>query len=87
MTLVVSASWCCILAGIMLGIAALAVFRRPMLALRTAMDLFVAASLLWLTFDSSWTAIAGTVAVIALRQLLAGTLASDFAAAQRRAHT
>ena len=44
------------------------------------MDLFVAASLLWLTFDSSWTAIAGTVAVIALRQLLAGTLASDFAA-------
>lgn len=70
----------------MLGITALAVFRQPMLALRTAMDLFVAASLLWLSIDPSWTAIAGTVAVIALRRVLTGTLASDFSAAQRRAH-
>ncbi|MCH9737067.1 MAG: hypothetical protein K0U78_21360 [Actinomycetia bacterium] len=85
MTLVLGASWCCTLAGVVLGIAALAVFRQPMLALRTAMDLLIVAGVLRLSIDPSWTAIAGTVAVIALRRVLAGDLRSDLTAAQDRA--
>lgn len=86
MNLVVNASWCVATAGILLGIAALAVLRQPLLALRVTMDLFVTACLLRLSIDLSWAAIAGGVAVIAVRQLLTLSLASDFGAAAHRAH-
>lgn len=86
MNVVVGASWCFALAGILLGIAALAVFRQPVLALRVTTDLLVAAGLLRLSVDLSWTAIAGTAVVIAVRRLLTQSLTSDFGAARRKAH-
>ena len=87
MNLVVTASWCFALAGILLGIATLAVFRRPLLAMRVTMDLLVAAGLLRLSVDLSWTAIAGTAVVIAVRRLLTWSLTSDLGIGQRWAHT
>lgn len=87
MSVVVGASWCFALAGVLIGIAALATFRRPLLALRVMLDLFVAAGLLRLSVDLSWETIAGTVAVIAVRQILTRSLASDFAAGRRSAHS
>ncbi len=86
MNFVATASWYVALAGLVLGIAALAVFRRPLLALRVTMDLLVTAGLLRLSVDLSWAAIAGTVAMIAVRRLVRRTLASDFNAALHRAH-
>lgn len=86
MNLVDGASWCFAIAGILVGIAALAVFRQPLVALRVMLDLFVAASLLRLSVDLSWAAVAGTVVVIAVRQVLTRSLASDFGAALRSAH-
>ncbi len=86
MNLVVGASWCFALSGILLGMATLAVFRRPLLALRVTMDLLVAAGLLRLSVDLSWTAIAGIGVVIATRRLLRQSLAADFSSAQHRAH-
>lgn len=83
MNLVVGASWCVALAGILIGITALATFRQPLLALRVTVDLFIAAGLLRLSVDLSWAAIAGTVAVIAVRQLLTRSLASDLVGARR----
>ena len=87
MNFVVGASWCFALAGILIGIAALAVFRQPLLALRVMLDLFVAAGLLRLSVDLSWVAIAGTVTAIAIRRVLTASLASDFDAARRKAHS
>ncbi|MCH9641060.1 MAG: hypothetical protein K0U70_08160 [Actinomycetia bacterium] len=86
MNFVVTASWYVALAGLALGVAALAVFRQPLLALRVTMDLFVTAGLLRLSVDLSWAAIAGTVAMIAVRRLVRRTLAADFNAALHRAH-
>jgi hypothetical protein len=86
MNLVVGAAWCFGIAGILIGIAALAVFRQPLLALRAMLDLFIAAGLLRLSVDLSWAAIAGTVTAIAIRRILSASLASDFDAARRRAH-
>ncbi|MGZ5372478.1 MAG: hypothetical protein ACXWDE_11915 [Aeromicrobium sp.] len=85
MSPVVGVSWCVAFAGILLGIAALAVFRQPLLALRVMVDLFVAAGLLRLSVDLSWAAIAGTVAVIAVRRILTQSLASDLDASPRSA--
>ncbi|CAA0098355.1 Uncharacterised protein [Mycolicibacterium vanbaalenii] len=86
MSAVITASWCLALAGLLLGLAALAVFGRPMVALRAMVDLFVAAGLLRLSADLSWAAIASTVAVIAVRLILTRSLASDIGAAARNAH-
>ncbi|MGD9620394.1 MAG: hypothetical protein AB7G47_07635 [Mycolicibacterium sp.] len=82
----VNASWFVALAGILVGIATLAVFRQPLLALRVVMDLLVAAGLLRLSVEISWTAIAGTALLIAVRRLLTRGLASDLGAAKARAH-
>ncbi len=82
---VVGASWCFALAGIMIGVAALAVFRHPLLALRVMLDLFIAAGLLRLSVDLSWAAIAGTVTTIAVRRVVTASLASDVDVARRRA--
>ena len=86
MSPVIAASWCLALAGILLGFGALAVFRRPLVALRAMVDLFVAAGLLRLSADISWAAIAATVAVIAVRLLLTRTLTSEIGTPARRAH-
>lgn len=86
MNLVDTASWWVALAAIVVGIAALAVFRQPLPAMRVTLDLLVAAGLLRLSLDVSWTAIAGTALLIAVRRLLTRSLASDFTATQHRAH-
>ncbi|MBX7432731.1 hypothetical protein JDV09_11540 [Mycobacterium sp. Y57] len=75
---VLAASWCFGISGILLGVAALAIFRRPLPALRTMMELFIAAGLLRLSADSSWAAIAAAVVVISLRQVLTRSLTADF---------
>lgn len=85
MNFVVNASWCFALAGIALGIGALAVFRQPLLAMRVMLDLFVAAGLLRLSVDISWAAIASIVAVIAVRRMITHLLSADFALARPRA--
>ncbi len=86
MNFVVGASWCFGVAGILIGIAALAAFRQPLLALRAMLDLFIAAGLLRLSVDLSWAAIAGIVTAIAVRRVLTASLAADFGATTRRAH-
>ena len=85
MTMVAGASWAFGVAGILLGVAALAVFRQPLLALRVMLDLFLAAGLLRLGVDLSWATIAGTVTVIAVRRLITRDLNMDFTAALARA--
>ncbi|MDZ4268458.1 MAG: hypothetical protein U1D00_22665 [Mycobacterium sp.] len=85
MTLVAGAAWVFGVAGILLGLAALAAFRQPLLALRVMLDLFLAAGLLRLAVDQSWATIAGTVAVIAVRRLITRDLNTDFTAALARA--
>lgn len=85
MNFVVSASWCLALAGILVGAAALITFRRPLLALRVMVDLFVAAGLLRLSVDLSWETIAGTATVVAVRQILTRGLVSDLATVARGA--
>lgn len=86
MSPIITASWCLALAGILLGFGALAVFGRPLVALRAMVDLFVAAGLLRLSADLSWAAIASTVAVIAVRLILTRSLTSDIGTAARRVH-
>lgn len=86
MNFVVTASWYVALAGILLGVATLAVFRQPLLAMRVTMDLLVAAGLLRLSVELSWTAIAGTAVLIGMRRLLTHALAADFTASEIRAH-
>ncbi len=86
MNFVVNASSYVALAGILLGFAALAVFRQPLLALRVTMDLFVTAGLLRLSVDLSWAAIVGTMAGIGVRQLITRSLALDVSAAPHRVH-
>jgi hypothetical protein len=81
---VVDASWWFAIAGIVLGIAALAVFRKPLPAMRVMLELFTASGLLRLSVDLSWEAVAGVAAVIAVRQLVTRSLAADFTAAAAR---
>ncbi|KWX69056.1 hypothetical protein [Mycobacterium sp. NAZ190054] len=78
MNAVLDASWCLAIAGIVLGPAALIVFRRPLLALRVTLDLLTAAGLLRLSVDSSWAAIAVAAALIVLRRTITRTLVADF---------
>ncbi len=78
MNIIVGVSWCFAIAGIVLGIAALAVFRQPLLALRVMLELFIASGLLRLSVDNSWAAIAGAVMVITVRRLITRSLIADF---------
>ncbi|MBJ7384026.1 MAG: hypothetical protein JHC55_06000 [Mycolicibacterium sp.] len=73
----ITASWLLIAAAIVLAGWALAVFRRPVLAMHVLLDLLLAAGLLRLTANAYWTTIAVTTAVVVLRRVL--TL--DFATA------
>jgi hypothetical protein len=79
MQLIEAASWCFGVAAIVLGVAALAVFRQPLPALRVTLELFIAAGLLRLSVDNSWAAIASAALVIAIRRLLTRSLTADFA--------
>jgi hypothetical protein len=77
---VTDVSWIIAAAGILVGIAGLAVFRQPLVALRVMLELFTAAGLLRLSVDLSWEAIAGVAVLIAVRRLVTRSLAVDFAA-------
>jgi len=73
----VNASWCLAIAGIILGLGVLLVFRQPIPALRVMLELFTAAGLLRLSVDLSWSAILGVVVLIAVRRLVTGSLVAD----------
>lgn len=77
MNVLVGAFWCFGIAGIVVGAAALAVFRAPLPALRVTLELFIAAGLLRLSVDNSWSAIAGAAVVIAIRRVLTRSLTAD----------
>lgn len=88
MSIVLAASWCVAVAGIVLGGATLAVFGKPLPALRVMLELLTAAGLLRLSADASWAAIAAAAALIALRKTLTHSLIADFTASSWRArHT
>lgn len=88
MTLVLAASWAFAIAGIVLGVTALATFGKPLPALRVMIELLTAAGLLRLSVDSSWAAIAAAAAVILLRKTLTRSLIADFTSPSSRApHT
>ena len=78
MAFIDAVSWCVGIAGIVLGSAALAIFRQPLPALRVTLELFIAAGLLRLSVDNSWAAIAGAAVVIAIRRVLTRSLTADF---------
>ncbi|WP_460356977.1 hypothetical protein [Mycobacterium sp. ZZG] len=84
MNIVLDASWCFALAGIVLGSAALIVFRRPLPALRVTLELLTAAGLLRLSVDSSWTAITVAAGLIVLRRVITRTLIADLTPSPRR---
>ncbi len=77
---VITASWCLALAGIVIGGAALMVFRRPLVALRVAVEFFTAAGLLRLSVDLSWSAIVAIAALIAVRRVVTRSLTVDLEA-------
>ncbi|UXA19973.1 hypothetical protein [Mycobacterium sp. SMC-4] len=82
MNVLVAASWGLAAAAIVIGFFALATFRQPLLALRVMLELFIAAGLLRLSVDASWTAITGTVVVIALRRVITRSLTVDLTPAR-----
>jgi hypothetical protein len=75
--LVLGASWCFAVAGIVLGLAALATFGKPLPALRVMLELLTAAGLLRLSVDSTWAAIAAAAALIVLRKTITRSLIAD----------
>lgn len=87
MSLLAAAAWILVIAGIVLGLAAWAMFLRPLLALRVMLDFFTAAGLLHLSADLSWAALLSVAALIGLRHLLAGRLTADWTATRRVAGT
>ncbi|ORV84252.1 hypothetical protein [Mycolicibacterium iranicum] len=80
MNVVLGAAWCFAASGILLGIAALVVFRQPLLALRVTLELLTAAGLLRLSVDSSWAAIAVTAVLIVIRRTITRSLMADLSA-------
>ncbi|MGY1690234.1 hypothetical protein [Geodermatophilus sp. SYSU D01105] len=61
-------------AALVCGVLALAVTRRPPLALTVFLDLLLAAGLLRLAGDPSWQALAVAAAVVALRRVVGAGL-------------
>lgn len=80
MSLVVAISWCVAIAGIVLGLAALAVFGKPLPALRVTVELLTAAGLLRLSVDLSWTAIISIAVLVAVRRAVTRNLTADITA-------
>ncbi|CAN5537613.1 hypothetical protein BH18ACT8_BH18ACT8_16340 [soil metagenome] len=64
----------CTAAGLVAGITVLASSRDSLLALRTALELWVAAGLLRLAGPPSWSTLAAAAAVIVTRQLITQAL-------------
>ena len=71
-------------AGLVAGFLALAVTRRPGLALTVFLDFLLAAGLLRLADDPTWRQLATAAVVVALRRLLGVGLRSGHAAARAR---
>ncbi len=69
-TLVGYASLACVAAGLIAGVVALAVARDGRVALRVALDLWLAAGLLRLALPPSWDQLLSAAAIIAVRQLV-----------------
>lgn len=80
MSLLVGVSWCVAIAGVVLGLAALVVFGKPLPALRVTVEFLTAAGLLRLSVDTSWAAILVAAALIALRRTITRSLTADFTA-------
>ena len=60
----------CTVAGLSAGLAVGLATRRVLLAIRVAVDFWVAAGLIRLSGDVSWQALLGAAGILALRQLL-----------------
>jgi hypothetical protein len=60
----------CVAAGLLAGSAAVLSTRNGVLGLQIALEFWVAAGLLRLTGDLTWSVLAGAAAIVALRQLL-----------------
>ena len=86
MNLVLGAAWCAAIAGIVLGLATMLVFRAPLPAIRVALELFTAAGLLRLSVDSSWAAIVVAAVLVLLRHMITRVLVADFTAPRPAQH-
>ncbi len=64
----------CVVAGLGAGLIALLAVGDPRLALRTALDLWLAAGLLRLVLPPSWQSLLAAAAIVAIRQLVTRTL-------------
>lgn len=64
----------CVVAGLVAGLVALLAVRDPRLALRIALDLWLAAGLLRLAQPPSWQSLLAAAAIVAIRQLVTRTL-------------
>ena len=67
-------------AGLVAGLLALAVTRRPGLALQVFLDFLMAAGLLRLTGDPGWPTIATAAVIVALRRVIGAGLRAGAAA-------
>lgn len=85
MSVVLGASWCFALAAIVLGIATLVTFGKPLPALQVMLELLTAAGLLRLSVDSAWSAIAATAVLIVLRKTITRSLIADLSTSPWRA--
>ncbi|MER7459266.1 hypothetical protein [Micromonospora sp. NPDC126480] len=74
-TLIGYASLACVAAGLLSGAIVLVVARSGVLALRAALDLWLAAGLLRLAQPPEWEHLLGAAAIVAIRQLVAAALA------------
>lgn len=70
MDVVAGLSWVVAGAAIALATLTLVVFRRPVLALHLLLDLLLAAGLLRLSVDASWSAIAVTALIVVIRRVV-----------------
>lgn len=70
MTAATDLAWAIAGMGIVLAALAFVALRRPLAALHVLLDLLLAATLLRLSVDASWPAIAIAAAVILVRQLV-----------------
>lgn len=84
MSVVLGASWCFAIAAIVLGLATLVTFGKPLPALQVMLELLTAAGLLRLSVDSAWSAIAATAVLIVLRKTITRSLIADLNAWPRR---
>jgi hypothetical protein len=85
-TLLAYASMLCVAAGLICGAMALAVERRFLVALRVALDFWLAAGLLRLVEPATLTSLLGTAIIIAIRQVVSAALRSSKTPSSAYAH-